>query len=351
MAKPKKKKALTYRDAGVDIDRGDAFIDRIAPMAKATVQPGVMGGLGGFGSLFALPRGYKEPVLVAGTDGVGTKLKLAFDLKKHDTIGIDLVAMCVNDIVVQGARPLFFLDYFSTSRLEPARAAQVVKGIAAGCKQAGCALVGGETAEMPGFYQPGEYDLAGFAVGVVEKKKMLPARGMKAGDVIIGLSSSGVHSNGYSLVRKILSARKISLSRTLPGSKQSVGKALLAPTTIYVPVALDLLRKVPIKGFAHITGGGLPGNLPRVVPPSLRPVLDGQSWELPAVFKFLQDEGGVATTEMLRTFNCGIGFCAIVPEKAAAKALTVIASHRIQARVIGVMEKRAARQPDFEIVW
>ena len=309
---------LTYRDAGVDIDAGNAFVDRIKPLVKRTMRPGVMGGLGGFGALFDLSGRYREPVLVSGTDGVGTKLKLAQQLGRHDTIGIDLVAMCVNDILVQGAEPLFFLDYFATGKLDVDTAAAVVGGIAAGCEQAGCALIGGETAEMPDMYAPGEYDLAGFCVGAVEKSALLDGCGTRAGDVLIGVGSSGPHSNGYSLVRRIYERAGSPADLDLGGVR--LADALMAPTTIYVKPMLELLGSHgdAIPAMAHITGGGLSENIVRVIPEGLGIDVDASAWPLPPVFEWLQREGAVAREEMWRTFNCGIGFVLAVDANGAA---------------------------------
>jgi phosphoribosylformylglycinamidine cyclo-ligase len=297
---------LSYRDAGVDIDAGDALVERIKPYAKRTTRPEVMGGLGGFGALFQVPLDrYREPVLVSGTDGVGTKLKLAMQLHKHDTIGIDLVAMCVNDLVVQGAEPLFFLDYFATGHLEVDTAADVIKGIAEGCEQAGCALIGGETAEMPGMYHGGDYDLAGFAVGVVEKSKIIDGSKVQPGDALIGLASSGPHSNGYSLVRKVIEVSNAYLGEEFHG--KTLGETLLAPTRIYIKPLLQLFAAVDVHALAHITGGGLIENIPRVLPEDCRAVLDGKSWQRPPVFDWLQQKGNIAEREMHRVFNCGVG--------------------------------------------
>ncbi len=329
--------ALTYRDAGVDIEAGDALVDRIKPLARATDRVGTMGGLGGFGALFDLKAaGFRDPVLVSTTDGVGTKLKIAIDAGIHDTVGIDLVAMCVNDLVVQGAEPLFFLDYFATGALDVAHAASVVSGIAEGCKQAGCALVGGETAEMPGLYRGGDYDLAGFSVGAAEREALLPA-GVAPGDTILGLLSTGVHSNGFSLVRRIVEAS--GLTWESPASfdaERSLGAALLAPTKIYVRPMLALHRAGLLKAAAHITGGGLPGNLPRVLPAGTRAAIDAAAWPVPPVFRWLAGVGGVADAEMLRVFNCGIGMTLVVADPAAAIAL--LAEHGEHAVAIGTIE-------------
>ncbi|SHL70283.1 phosphoribosylformylglycinamidine cyclo-ligase [Rhodanobacter sp. OK091] len=325
--------ALTYRAAGVDIDAGNALVERIKPLVKRTFRPEVMGGLGGFGGLFDLSGRYKEPVLVSGTDGVGTKLKLAQILNRHDTIGIDLVGMCVNDVLVQGAEPLFFLDYFATGKLDVDTAVAVVGGIAKGCELAGCALIGGETAEMPDMYPPGEYDLAGFTVGAVEKSQMLSGDAIVAGDVILGVASSGPHSNGYSLVRKILERAGNPLDLDLGGIK--LADALMAPTTIYVKSMLELLKASPVHGMAHITGGGLKENIIRVVPDGLGIALDASTIVLPPVFDWLMREGNVAREEMWRTFNCGVGFTVILPRDAVNVASALLATHGLASSVIG----------------
>jgi phosphoribosylformylglycinamidine cyclo-ligase len=309
------KASLSYRDAGVDIDEGDALVEAIKPFAKRTMRPEVLAGIGGFGALCELPKKYREPVLVSGTDGVGTKLKLAFRFGRHDTVGIDLVAMSVNDVLVQGAEPLFFLDYFACGKLERRVAAEVVKGIARGCELAGCALIGGETAEMPGMYPEGEYDLAGFCVGVVEKARILDGRSIVPGDAILGLASSGAHSNGYSLVRKIL-------ERATPDAARI--DALMQPTRIYVKPVLALLEQVPVKGLAHITGGGLTGNVPRILQDNLVARIDRAAWPRPALFQWLQAEGGVAEAEMHRVFNCGIGMVAVVAAEDAKRAAELL---------------------------
>ena len=321
-------KGLTYRDSGVDIEQGDALVERIKPLARRTARPEVLAGIGGFGGLFEVPRGYREPVLVVGTDGVGTKLKLAFLSGKHDTVGIDLVAMSVNDVVVCGAEPLVFLDYFATSRLDVGEAEQVIKGIAEGCLRAGCALIGGETAELPGFYARGEYDLAGFCVGVVEKSRILDGSRVKASDIVIGLASSGLHSNGYSLARKVF------------GDRPAVEllERLLEPTRIYVKDCLALREAVDVRAFAHITGGGLPGNLPRVLPDGHRAALRRGSWPVPEVFSRIQKAGKVSDGEMLRTFNMGIGMCAVISKGDAARAIDVLARRGQQAFEIGAIE-------------
>ncbi|MSP28367.1 MAG: phosphoribosylformylglycinamidine cyclo-ligase [Methylococcales bacterium] len=298
--------SLNYKSAGVDIAAGNELVERIKPIAAATRTAGVMAGLGGFGSMFELPLDrYSQPILVSGTDGVGTKLKLAIDLNIHNTVGIDLVAMCVNDIIVQGAEPLFFLDYFATGKLDVDTAAAVIEGIGKGCMLAGAALVGGETAEMPGMYADGEYDLAGFCVGIVEKSKVLDGSKVQVGDKLIGMASSGPHSNGYALIRKIITHSNASLSD--PFGESTLGEALLKPTTIYVKSLLALLDKVPVHALAHITGGGLTENLPRVLPEGIDANINLQAWEFPAVFNWLQQQGNVALADMLTTFNCGVG--------------------------------------------
>ena len=308
--------SLSYRDAGVDIDAGDSLVEKIKPYAKRTMRPEVLGDLGGFGALVEISQKYRQPVLVSGTDGVGTKLKLAFDWNKHDTIGIDLVAMSVNDILVQGAEPLFFLDYFACGKLDVERAASVIKGIAAGCEQSGCALIGGETAEMPGMYPDGEYDLAGFAVGVVEKDQIITGRDIVAGDVIMGLASNGIHSNGYSLVRKIIDHAQPNLDAELTPS-QTLREAILAPTRLYVKPILAALKQFTIKGMAHITGGGITENVPRILPNNTVANINTDSWSLPKLFQWLQQAGQVQMQEMYRTFNCGIGMVIIVDAKEA----------------------------------
>ncbi|MCX7178852.1 MAG: phosphoribosylformylglycinamidine cyclo-ligase, partial [Proteobacteria bacterium] len=297
--------SLTYRAAGVDIDAGDALVERIKPFAKRTMRPEVLAGIGGFGALFEISKKYREPVLVSGTDGVGTKLKLAFEHQRHDTIGQDLVAMSVNDILVQGAEPMFFLDYFACGKLDVDTAAAVIKGIAYGCELAGCALIGGETAEMPGMYPANEYDLAGFAVGVVEKAQIIDGRSIAAGDVVLGLASSGAHSNGYSLIRKILERTRPDVAADFHG--RPLLDVLMAPTRIYVKPLLALMQALPVKGLAHITGGGLTENVPRILPEHLCADLSSSQWPLPPLFKWLQAEGQVPADEMHRVFNCGIG--------------------------------------------
>ena len=317
----KGRNGITYAEAGVDIDAGNALVERIKPAAKRTARPGVMAGLGGFGALFDLKgAGYEDPILVAATDGVGTKLRIAIDTGNVETIGIDLVAMCVNDLVCQGAEPLFFLDYFATGKLETETAARIIEGIAEGCAQSGCALIGGETAEMPGMYEAGDFDLAGFAVGAMERGTDLPA-GVQAGDVLLGLGSSGVHSNGYSLVRKLVELYGLGWDADCPWSDGTLGEALLAPTRLYVRQALEAVRAGGIHALAHITGGGLTENLPRVLPDDTGAEIDLDAWELPGVFKWLSKTGGMAEAEMLKTFNCGIGMILVV-EADRAEALT-----------------------------
>lgn len=314
--------SISYRDAGVDIEAGDALVEQIKPFAKRTMRPEVMGGIGGFGSLFAVPKKFKEPILVSGTDGVGTKLKLAFELNKHDTVGIDLVAMSVNDILVQGAEPLFFLDYFACGKLEVGTAAQVIKGIAEGCEQSGCALVGGETAEMPGMYPAGEYDLAGFAVGCVDKENIINGTTIAAGDVVLGLASSGAHSNGYSLIRKLIEKSGIDFESDFHGRKFK--DVVMAPTKIYVKSLLKLIDTLPVKGMAHITGGGITENIPRVLPVGLTAEINAKSWDLPPLFKWLQTQGNISHIEMYKTFNCGIGMAVVLDQAHVAQAKSLL---------------------------
>jgi len=323
------KTSISYRDAGVDIEAGDALVEQIKPFAKRTMRPEVLGGIGGFGSLFAVPKKFNEPILVSGTDGVGTKLKLAFELNKHDTVGIDLVAMSVNDILVQGAEPLFFLDYFACGKLEVGVAAQVIKGIAEGCEQSGCALVGGETAEMPGMYPAGEYDLAGFAVGCVDKANLINGTTIAAGDVVLGLASSGAHSNGYSLIRKLIEKSGIDFESDFHGRKFK--DVVMAPTRIYVKSLLKLIEAMPVKGMAHITGGGITENIPRVLPEGLTAEIQASGWELPPLFQWLQAQGNIVPSEMYKTFNCGIGMAIIIAKEdaAAAKALLEAAGETV----------------------
>ncbi|MFN3884113.1 MAG: phosphoribosylformylglycinamidine cyclo-ligase [Rhodocyclaceae bacterium] len=339
---------LTYRDAGVDIDAGDALVERIKPAAKRTLRPEVLGGIGGFGALCDLPKKYREPVLVSGTDGVGTKLKLAFQLNRHDTVGQDLVAMSVNDILVQGAEPLFFLDYFACGKLDVGTAATVIEGIAKGCELAGCALIGGETAEMPDMYPPGEYDLAGFAVGVVEKSKIIDGKSIRPGDVVLGLASSGAHSNGYSLIRRIVDRARPDMAADFHG--KPFADALLAPTRIYVKPLLALMESVTVKGMAHITGGGLTGNLPRVLPEDVTAVIERSAWELPPLFQWLRREGNVADEEMFRVFNCGIGMVVIVADEDAARAADILTAAGETVYRLGWIEVRQAGRAQTSIV-
>ncbi|RLM27838.1 phosphoribosylformylglycinamidine cyclo-ligase [Brenneria alni] len=330
------KTSLSYKDAGVDIDAGNALVDRIKGVVKQTRRPEVMGGLGGFGALCALPQKYREPILVSGTDGVGTKLRLAMDLKRHDTIGIDLVAMCVNDLVVQGAEPLFFLDYYATGKLDVDTAASVIAGIAEGCKQSGCALVGGETAEMPGMYHGEDYDVAGFCVGVVEKSEIIDGSKVQSGDTLVALASSGPHSNGYSLVRKILE-----VSKTDPAQVKLEGKPLadhlLAPTKIYVKSILSLIEKVEVHAISHLTGGGFWENIPRVLPEGMQATIDESSWQWPAVFDWLQQAGNVSRHEMYRTFNCGVGMIIALPAAQADEAVALLNGSGETAWKIGII--------------
>ncbi|MCM8855357.1 MAG: phosphoribosylformylglycinamidine cyclo-ligase [Candidatus Thiodiazotropha sp.] len=347
-SKPSNPASLSYRDAGVDIDAGNELVERIKPIVKQTFRPGVLAGLGGFGALFELPLDrFKEPVLVSGTDGVGTKLKLALELNRHDTIGIDLVAMCVNDIVVAGAEPLFFLDYYATGQLDLEIATDVVSGIAEGCKQAGAALTGGETAEMPGLYSKGDYDLAGFCVGIAEKSRLILPERVKAGDVLIGVASSGPHSNGYSLVRKILQVSGADLEQPL--GETSLGEALLMPTRIYVKPLLQLMQQVEIHALAHITGGGLPENLPRVLPPGCKAVIDSDSWQLPPVFGWLQTQGNVVNSEMLRTFNSGVGMVVCVAQADAQSSLQILNDAGETAWRLGTIESASDIDTNVEI--
>ena len=334
--------SLSYKDAGVDIDAGNALVERIKHVAKRTSRPEVMGGLGGFGALCELPKNYREPVLVSGTDGVGTKLRLAMDLGKHDTIGIDLVAMCVNDLIVAGAEPLLFLDYYATGKLNVDIAADVVNGIGTGCEQAGCALVGGETAEMPGMYDGDDYDLAGFCVGVVEKSEILDGSRVDAGDVLLGLASSGPHSNGYSLIRKILEVSNASLDTPVDG--MSLGAALMAPTRIYVKSLLSLMRDtdIPVHALSHITGGGLLENIPRVLPDHLAAHIHLDSWQRPEVFNWLQTHGNVDETEMHRVLNCGIGMVVVVPAAQVEQAREHLQAQGESVYTLGSIVTRTA---------
>ncbi len=339
---------LSYKQAGVDIDAGDRLVENIKPFAKRTMRPEVLGGIGGFGALVEISKKYREPVLVSGTDGVGTKLRLAFTLDRHDTVGIDLVAMSVNDVLVQGAEPLFFLDYFACGRLDIDTATTVIKGIAAGCEQAGCALIGGETAEMPDMYPAGEYDLAGFAVGVVEKSRIIDGSTIAPGDVILGLASSGPHSNGYSLIRKIVGRAGESLDS--PFGATTLGQALLSPTRIYVKAVLALLDALPVKGLAHITGGGLVENIPRVLPEGVTAELERTSWPRPAIFDWLQHHGHVADEEMHRVFNCGVGMAVIVGREAATAARERLEQRGEQVYAIGRIRARRGDEHPTQIV-
>jgi phosphoribosylformylglycinamidine cyclo-ligase len=341
-------KGLSYRDAGVDIDAGDDLVDRIKPLAKKTMREGVLAGIGGFGALFEVPKRYKEPVLVSGTDGVGTKLRLAFEWNRHDTIGQDLVAMSVNDILVQGAEPLFFLDYFACGKLTVDTAATVVGGIAKGCELSGCALIGGETAEMPGMYPPGEYDLAGFAVGAVEKSKIITGATITPGDVVLAIASSGAHSNGYSLVRKIIERAGAKPTDDLGG--RPLGDVVMAPTQIYVKPLLKLINEMNVKGMAHITGGGLVDNVPRVLPENTQAVLHRDSWQMPELFRWLQMKGGVADAEMVRGFNCGIGMVVIVSADQADTAIQSLKAEGLYAWTVGEVVERPAGAPQTIVI-
>ena len=341
-------KGLSYRDAGVDIDAGDDLVDRIKPLAKKTMREGVLAGIGGFGALFEVPKRYKEPVLVSGTDGVGTKLRLAFEWNRHDTIGQDLVAMSVNDILVQGAEPLFFLDYFACGKLSVETAATVVGGIAKGCELSGCALIGGETAEMPGMYPPGEYDLAGFAVGAVEKSKIITGNTIVPGDVVLAIGSSGAHSNGYSLVRKIIERAGAKPTDDLGG--RPLGDVVMAPTEIYVKPLLKLISEIDVKGMAHITGGGLVDNVPRVLPENTQAVLHRDSWQLPELFRWLQMKGGVADAEMVRVFNCGIGMVVVVSPAQADAAIKSLTAQGLKAWTVGEVVERPKDAPQTIVI-
>jgi phosphoribosylformylglycinamidine cyclo-ligase len=338
---------LSYRDAGVDIDAGDALVERIKPFAKRTLRPEVLAGIGGFGALVELPKRFKAPVLVSGTDGVGTKLKLAFALNRHDTVGIDLVAMSANDVLVQGAEPLFFLDYFACGKLDVAVAAEVIKGIANGCELAGCALIGGETAEMPGMYPDGEYDLAGFCVGVVEKSGVIDGREIAAGDAVLGLASSGAHSNGYSLIRRILERAQPDLAVDFHG--RPLADVLMAPTRIYVKPVLRLIGEVRVKGLAHITGGGLLENLPRILPEGVRAVLDRRAWPLPPLFRWLQEQGGMDDAELHRVFNCGIGMVVVAGAADADRVVRGLSDAGETVYRLGAIERRKPGAPPIEI--
>jgi len=342
------KNPLSYRDAGVDIDAGDRLVENIKPFAKRTMRPEVLGGIGGFGALVEISKKYREPVLVSGTDGVGTKLKLAFELNRHDTVGIDLVAMSVNDILVQGAEPLFFLDYFACGKLDVDAATEVIKGIAAGCEQAGCALIGGETAEMPGMYPAGEYDLAGFAVGVVEKSQIITGMDIRPGDVVLGLASNGAHSNGYSLVRKIIERSQPDLNAHFEGNR-TLADCIIAPTRIYVKPLLALMQHLKVKGMAHITGGGLLENIPRVLPQTTVAALDGKSWHTPKLFDWLRTVGNVEQQEMYRTFNCGVGMVVVVGKADAEAAVRHLEASGETAWVIGEIRARRGDEAQTQV--
>ncbi len=348
MAQQKNKQSLSYRDAGVDIDAGNSLIERIKPYTKATQRPGVLGGLGGFGALFELPLDrYKHPVLVSGTDGVGTKLKLALMTGKHDTIGIDLVAMCSNDLIVAGAEPLFFLDYYATGKLDLETATSVIKGISEGCIRSGCALTGGETAEMPGMYEGEDYDLAGFCVGIVEKDNIIDGSKVKAGDVLLGLASSGAHSNGYSLIRKVIEVSGADLSSDFDGA--TLGERLLEPTRIYVKSLLALHNEVDIHSLSHITGGGLLENLPRVMPENTCAKIDGSSWSRPEVFNWLHEQGNIEDTEMYRTFNCGIGMVVVVAAEDKQQTIKLLEQQGETVFTLGQIETSSEKTPSVSI--
>ena len=347
MSNSDQKSSLNYRDAGVDIDAGNQLVERINPHVARTIRPEVLGGLGGFGGLFEIPMDrYRRPVLVSGTDGVGTKLKLALEMNKHDTIGIDLVAMCVNDILVLGAEPLYFLDYYATGHLDTDVAVDVIKGIAEGCIQSGASLIGGETAEMPGMYAEGDYDLAGFCVGIVEKSDIIDGSSVKAGNALIGIASSGPHSNGYSLIRKVLEVSQADLGQDCGG--QALGQALLAPTRIYVKAIRLLLEQLDVHAMSHITGGGLLENIPRVMPENTRAQIHQSSWELPAVFQWLQQQGNIEMNEMYRTFNCGVGMVLVVDTEDAEQALEILTSAGETAFRLGEIVSNPGR-PDVVI--
>ncbi|AWB67739.1 phosphoribosylformylglycinamidine cyclo-ligase [Saccharobesus litoralis] len=342
------KTSLSYKDAGVDIDAGNALVDRIKNVTKSTRRPEVMGGIGGFGALCKLPTKYKNPLLVSGTDGVGTKLRLAMDLKKHDTVGIDLVAMCVNDLIVQGAEPLFFLDYYATGKLDVDTAAAVVTGIGEGCKQSNCSLIGGETAEMPGMYEGEDYDIAGFCVGVVEEEKVIDGSKVKAGDAIIALGSSGPHSNGYSLIRKVLEVSGADVEADLEG--KPLKEHLLEPTRIYVKSVLELLETVEAHAISHITGGGFWENIPRVLPKGSKAVIQKDSWQWPVVFNWLQEQGNIEEHEMLRTFNCGVGLIIVVEQSQAQQAIDILNAAGEQAWLVGEIADAEENEEQVEMV-
>jgi len=340
--------SLSYRDAGVDIDAGDQLVENIKPYAKRTMRPEVLSGIGGFGGLVEISKKYQEPVLVSGTDGVGTKLKLAFELNRHDTVGIDLVGMSVNDILVQGAEPLFFLDYFACGKLDVPAATDVIKGIAFGCEQSGCALIGGETAEMPGMYPVGEYDLAGFAVGVVEKSKIITGEHIAPGDVVLGLASNGAHSNGYSLVRKIIERSQPDLNAPFDGER-TLADCIMAPTRLYVKPMLSLMQKLTVKGMAHITGGGITENVPRVLPKNVVADIAASSWPMPKLFRWLQEGGNVDAQEMYRTFNCGIGMVVVVDAADADAAIAHLQAAGEQVFRIGVIRSRQGEEHQTQV--
>lgn len=341
--------SLSYRDAGVDIDAGDALVEKIKPFAKKTMRPEVLGGLGGFGAIVEIAKKYQNPVLVSGTDGVGTKLRLAFEWNRHDTVGIDLVAMSVNDILVQGAEPLFFLDYFACGKLNVEQAAEVIKGIAQGCEQSGCALIGGETAEMPDMYPVGEYDLAGFAVGVAEKEQLITGKEIVAGDCVLGLASNGIHSNGFSLVRKILAKANPDLDAEFDNGK-SLKDAIIAPTRLYVKPLLAVMKTIQIKGLAHITGGGLLENIPRVLPENTVAEIKAAAWQMPKLFKWLQEKGNVAQHEMYRTFNCGIGMVVIISVQDKQKTIELLQQQGETVFDLGIIRPRQGDEPQTKIV-
>jgi len=340
--------SITYKDSGVDIEAGNNLIDKIKPYAKSTFRKEVLGGLGGFGSMFEMPSHIDNPVLVSGTDGVGTKLKLAFELNEHDTIGQDLVAMCVNDIIVQGAEPLFFLDYFACGKLNTEIAEKVIKGISDGCKLARCSLVGGETAEMPGMYQGDEYDLAGFCVGAVDKQKIIDGKNVDEGDILLGMSSSGAHSNGYSLIRKILSEKKINLDLNL--GSESLGEALIKPTKIYTQSILEVLKTERINAIAHITGGGLTENIPRVLPKDLKAVISKNSWEMPKLFNWIKSEANISDGELFKTFNCGIGMVLIVKKELKEKVMVSLRNSKENVFEIGKIIKKNINDAQIQIL-
>lgn len=340
--------SLSYRDAGVDINAGDQLVENIKPYAKRTMRPEVLSGIGGFGGLIEISKKFKEPVLVSGTDGVGTKLKLAFELNRHDTVGVDLVAMSVNDILVQGAEPLFFLDYFACGKLDVPSATEVIKGIASGCEQSGCALTGGETAEMPGMYPEGEYDLAGFAVGVVEKSKIITGENIKAGDVVLGMASNGAHSNGYSLVRKIIARSNPDLNAKFDGER-TLADCIMAPTRLYVKPLLSLMQQITIKGMAHITGGGITENVPRVLPDNVVAEIDSNTWQIPKLFNWLREGGNVEAQEMYRTFNCGIGMVVVVSAEDADVAVKHLQDAGETVSRIGVIRARSGDEHQTQV--